>query len=233
MECKFFLFYACAAKDVTWSSSSVGRQWPFWKPAFLFMFTEKKFKYMLVPPEDACHLRLVYVPRTGSCFFSCIALAAKTREFVYEWNCVQRDVRNVAVEEEREKEEEAVALEVFNKYQAGDNLLCQRTPGPEEYELIAQKNNVTVDVHLFIKHALHHFLVNPGQDTVVKMLSAGTGGERNRDCTGHFDFLTDLPDVTGSCADEAGSTASAALPAAATVASEAHHAMAAAGGNWG
>ena len=200
------------------------------------MFTEKKFKYMLVPPEDACHLRLVYVPRIGSCFFSCIALA-KTRELVYEWNCVKRDVRNVAVEKEREKEEEAVALEVvalevFNKYQAGDNLLCQRTPGPAEYELIAQKNNVTVDVHLFMKHALHHFLVNPGQDTVVKMLSSGTGGDRNRDCTGHFDFLTDLPDVTGSSADEAGSTSSAAATAVA-VASEAHHAMAAAGGNWG
>ena len=52
----------------------------------------------LVAPADAAQLRVVDVPRVGSCFYSCLHLALAAPAEVMEWHCAHRHPNKAAVD---------------------------------------------------------------------------------------------------------------------------------------
>ena len=64
---------------------------------------------------------------------------------------------------------------------------------PEErlYSDIAERLHLCLHIFHFSEQALVRSIVNPDGDTIVRLLYTTTGGQSERDGSGHFDFLAD------------------------------------------
>jgi hypothetical protein len=148
-----------------------------------------ELKLQKVPDKDLHRLRLVDTPRVGSCLYSCIYLGKAKEEEVYEWLCQNRRPNGTAKDDEREKVEKQLALDVAKLYKA--DVDPEVVPESHEYILVAQACKVTLDVHVLHHDGCFHFLINEGHP-VIKVLLATTGVDL-RTATGHFDFLYHEP----------------------------------------